>query len=194
MRRTQSCVAATADTTRDVRLAEYGALKAEQTSRIALRDRLMYAALAALAATLALVIQPAGRPYLLLLLPLVCITLGWTYFSNDQKISAIGKYLRRHLAPALGTSDGRAGGSLAWESVHRCDPLRRLDKFTQLAVDLLMFVVPSLLSTVLYWAAGDLRADLFTLSIIEALVTLGFAARVVAAAYALAREQDPSRA
>lgn len=178
------------DMTKDVHLAEYDALKAEQTSRIALRDRLMYAALAALAATLALVIQPAGRPYLLLLLPLVCIVLGWTYFANDQKISAIGRYLGRHLASALVTSDGGVGGVLAWESVHRCDPLWRLDKFAQLAVDLLMFVVPSLLSTVLYWSAGGVRADLLVLSIIEALVTLGFAARVVVAADLSAREQD----
>lgn len=40
---------------------------------------------AALAATLALVIQPVGRPYLLLLLPLVCVVLGWTHLANDQK-------------------------------------------------------------------------------------------------------------
>lgn len=171
-------------------MAEYNALKAEQNSRIALRDRLMYAALAALAATLALVVQPAGRPHLLLLLPLVCVVLGWTYLANDQKISAIGRYLRRHLAPALVASGARAGGVLAWESVHRCDPLRRLDKYTQLAVDLLMFVVPSLLSTALYWAAEDVRAGLLAVSIIEALVTLGFATRVVAAADLPAREHE----
>lgn len=191
MRRHQAGGSAPADTARDVHLAEYNALKTEQTSRIALRDRLMYAALAALAATLALVLQPAGRPYLLLLLPLVCVVLGWTYFSNDQKISAIGRYLGRHLAPMLVTSDGRAGGMLEWESVHRRDPLRRLDKFTQLAVDLLMFVVPSLLSTVLYWAAGGVRGDLLVVSIIEALVTLGFAARVAVANLSV-KVQGPS--
>lgn len=59
--------------------------------------------------------------------------------------------------------------------------MRGLDKFTQLAVDLLMFVVPSLLSTVLYWGGGDVRADLLAASVVEALVTLGFAARVVVA-------------
>jgi hypothetical protein len=31
------------------------------------------------------VIQPVGRPYLLLLLPLVCVVLGWTHLANDQK-------------------------------------------------------------------------------------------------------------
>lgn len=177
------------DAARDVLLAEYNALKAEQKSRIALRDRLMYAALAALAATLALVVQPAGRPHLLLLLPLVCVVLGWTYLANDQKISAIGRYLRGRLVPALVASNG-AGGALAWESVHRCDPLRRLDKFIQLAVDLLMFVVPSLLSTALYWAADGVRADLLAVSIIEALITLGLATRVIVAADLSTREQE----
>ncbi|QQQ78191.1 hypothetical protein IOD16_06885 [Saccharothrix sp. 6-C] len=170
------------DVVRDVLLAEYDALKAEQKSRIALRDRLTYAALASLTAALALVIQPAGRPHLLLLLPLVCVILGWTYLANDQKISAIGAYLRRHLAPALVATNGRLGGLFAWESVHRHSPLRRLDKVTQLVVDLLMFAVPSLLSTALYWATGDVRTDLLAVSIIEALLTLGFAARVVIAA------------
>ncbi|MCK2237403.1 MULTISPECIES: hypothetical protein [unclassified Crossiella] len=190
MSRTQVGGTTAENAVRDVLLAEYDALKAEQTSRIVLRDRLMYAALAALIATLALVVQPAGRPHLLLLLPLVCVVLGWTYLANDEKISAIGRYLRRHLAPALVAPDGRSGGVLAWESVHRCGPLRRLDKFTQLAVDLLMFVVPSLLSTALYWAAEDVRADLLAVSIIEALVTLVFATRVVAAADLSIRGQE----
>ncbi|WP_340683615.1 hypothetical protein LCL61_34460 [Amycolatopsis coloradensis] len=175
------------DSARAVLLAEYEALKAEQTSRIVLRDRLMYAALAALAATLALVVQATGRPYLLLLLPLVCVVLGWTYFVNDQKISAIGRYLGRHLAPSLVASTHRAEQVLTWESVHRCDPLRRLDKSMQLAVDLLMFAVPALLSVVLYWTADGVRADLLVVSIAEALVTLGFAARVIVAADLSAR-------
>lgn len=169
---------------------EYEALKAEQKSRIALRDRLMYVALAALTATLTLAVQPAGGLHLLLLLPLVCVVLGWTYLANDQKISAIGGYLRRYLTPALAATGGRAGEVLAWESVHRRDPLRRLDKFMQLIVDLLIFVVPSLLSTVLYWAAADVRADLLTVSIIEALVTLGFAARVIVAADLSTKESE----
>ncbi len=153
----------------------------------------MYAAPAALAATLALVIQPTGRPYLLLLLPLVCVVLGWTYFVNDQKISAIGTYLGRHLAPSLAASIHRADQVLTWESVHRCDPLRRLDKSMQLAVDLLIFAVPALLSVVLYWTADGVRADLLVVSITEALVTVGFAGRVIAAADLLARGRGPLR-
>lgn len=187
---TRICGTTPEDVVKDVLLAEYDALKAEQKSRIALRDRLTYAGLAALTATLALVVQPAGRPHLLLLLPLVCVVLGWTYLANDQKISAIGGYLRRHLAPALVAAGGREAAVLAWESVHRCAPLRRLDKFLQLAVDLLMFVVPSLLSIALYWTADDVRADLLVVSIVEALITLGFAARVVVAADLSTREQE----
>jgi hypothetical protein len=177
------CAEASAlDDSRDVLLAEYEALKAEQTSRIVVRDRLMYAALAALAAMLALVIQPAGRPYLFLLPPLVCVVLGWTYFVNDQKISAIGSYLGRYLAPSLVASTRAGEPVLTWESIHRREPLRRLDKSLQLAVDLLMFAVPALLSVLLYWLAGGVQAVLLVVSIAEVLVTLGFAARVIAAA------------
>lgn len=181
------------DSSRAVLLAEYEALKAEQTSRIVLRDRLMYAALAALAATLTLVVQATGRPYLLLLLPLVCVVLGWTYFVNDQKISAIGGYLGLHLAPSLVASSHRVEQVLTWESVHRRDPLRRLDKSMQLAVDLLMFAVPALLSVVLYWTADGVRADLLVVSIAEALVILGFAARLIVAADLSATGRGPSR-
>ncbi|MGM1058026.1 hypothetical protein [Saccharothrix sp. Mg75] len=167
---------------KDFLLAEYEALKAEQKSRIALRDRLTYTALATLTATLALVVQPPTRPHLLLLVPLVCLVLGWTYLTNDQKVSAIGDYLRRHLASALVGAGGREDAVLAWESVHRDTPLRRLDKSGQLAVDLLVFAVPSLLSTALYWTAADVRADLLAVSIVEALATVAFTARVVVAA------------
>ncbi|MFC9249815.1 hypothetical protein [Amycolatopsis thailandensis] len=174
---------------REILLAEYEALKSEQTSRIVLRDRLMYAALAALAATLALVVQPAGHEYLLLLLPLVCVVLGWTYFVNDQKITAISRYLGGKLAPLLRVRTHRGGRVLAWESVHRGDPLRRLDKSMQLVVELLMFVAPALSSVVLYWFTDGVRSPLLVVSIAEVLVTLGFAARVVAAADLSAGEQ-----
>ncbi|MFD7655585.1 hypothetical protein ACFV4N_16565 [Actinosynnema sp. NPDC059797] len=186
----------------DFLLAEYDALKAEQKSRIALRDRLTYTALATLTATLALVVQPPARPHLLLLVPLVCLVLGWTYLTNDQKVSAIGNYLRRHLTPALVGIEGREDVVLAWESVHRSTPLRRLDKFGQLVVDLLVFAMPALVSIALYWTADDVRADLLAISIVEALATLAFTARVIAAAelrtagrgHPLQRRSAPPRA
>ncbi|WP_424186782.1 hypothetical protein ACOBQX_02815 [Actinokineospora sp. G85] len=182
MSRTSEGDLAGGDEMRTVLLAEYEALKAEQKSRITLRDRLVYTALAALAATLALVLQPVERPNLMLLLPLVCVVLGWTHLANDQKITAIGGYLRDHLAPALRSGGPRAVGILAWESLHRTTRLRRLDKCTQLAVDLMIFAVPSLLATALYWSTDNVRPNLLVVSIIEAVVTLGFAIRIVIAA------------
>ncbi|GGP85906.1 hypothetical protein [Saccharothrix coeruleofusca] len=178
---------------KDVLLAEYEALKAEQKSRIASRDRMVYVALAALTATVTPVVQQAGGPHLLLLLPVVCVVLGWTHLANDQKITAIGGYLRRHLAPALTAVDEGAARVLTWESVHRHEPLRRLDKVMQLVVDLLVFVVPSLLSTTLYWTSAAVRADLLAVSVAEVLITLAFAARVVAAARSALTDGRPGR-
>jgi hypothetical protein len=181
MNATRNYATTTEDVVKAVLLAEYDALKAEQKSRIGLRDRLTYTALAALTATLALVVQPPARPHLLLLVPLVCVVLGWTYLTNDQKISAIGDYLRLHLSSALVEAERRKDVVLAWESIHRNAPLRRLDKLGQLVVDLLVFAVPSLLSIARYWTV-DVRADLLAISIVEALTTLAFTARVIAAA------------
>lgn len=170
------------DREKDILLAEYVALKAEQTSRIVVRDRLVYAALAASVASLALVIQSAGRVSLLLLLPVVCTALGWTYFVNDQKISAIGTYLGQHLSRSLVVSTRGGARFLTWEWFHRRDPRRRLDKSMQLAVDLLMFVAPALSAVVVYWTAARTRPDLLVVSAVEALIVLGFGARVIAAA------------
>ncbi|OLR95119.1 hypothetical protein [Actinokineospora bangkokensis] len=170
------------DAVRAVLLAEYEALKAEQKSRIALRDRLVYTALAALAATLALALQPVERPHLVLLLPLVCVVLGWTHLANDQKITAIGAYLRGEVAPVLAHRAGPLANLLSWETHHRASRYRRVDKCAQLAVDLLAFAVPSLLATAFYWTSGDVHPALFAGSILEALVTLALGTRVILAA------------
>src|SRR5688500_3373987 len=82
-------------------LLEYERIKEEQKSRIAFRDNLLYATLATMAAVIAAVLQDGGRPTLLLLLPPVSLVLGWTYLVNDEKVSAIGQYIRTDLAPRL---------------------------------------------------------------------------------------------
>ena len=64
-----------------VLLAEYKAMKQEQLARISTRDNLMYVTLASLAAVVAAAIQ-LKHPALLLLIPPVCLVLGWTYMSR----------------------------------------------------------------------------------------------------------------
>lgn len=122
-------------------LAEYGKLKDEQAQRIGARDNLTYATLTAVAAAVAGVLQ-AGRPALLLAVPPVCAVLGWTRLTNDEKVTAIGRYIRRELAPQLAAGADRS--VFGWETCHRGVGRRRLRKLLQLAVDLLTFCVPGL--------------------------------------------------
>ncbi|MEU6213284.1 hypothetical protein ABZ891_25715 [Streptomyces sp. NPDC047023] len=135
-----------------VLVTEYEVLKAEQSARIAARDHLMYATLAVFGATAVAIAGSSRAAELVLLLPPVCIVLGWTYLANDEKVSAIGRYLRTTLRPRLAAAAGvDAGQVLAWESAHRGGPLRVSGKYLQLAVDLMMFSLPALLCVVLHF-------------------------------------------
>lgn len=82
-------------------MAEYEQIKSEQRSRIGFRDNLLYATLASMAAVITAVLRKDGQTELLLLLPPVSVLLGWTYLVNDEKISAIGRYVRDELTPKL---------------------------------------------------------------------------------------------
>lgn len=81
-------------------LAEYQSVKDEQKARIGFRDNLLYVTLAVAAAIVAAAAQ-TKQASMLLALPPVCIVLGWTYLVNDEKISAIGRYVRDELGPRL---------------------------------------------------------------------------------------------
>lgn len=164
-------------------LSEYEALKAEQSARIAARDNLMYATLAALAATTTAIVSTAGRRELVLLLPPVCIVLGWTYLVNDEKISAIGRYLRTRLRPGLAAAAGADSAEvLGWETAHREEHRRGTGKHLQLAVDLLMFVVPALIAVTVYWVARPAPTALLVASAAELAAVAVLAVRITLAA------------
>ncbi|MDX3753157.1 hypothetical protein [Streptomyces sp. AK08-02] len=159
-------------------LAEYSTLKDEQKSRIGFRDNLLYVTLTVVAAVIAAAAQ-AGQPVMLLALPPVCVVLGWTYLINDEKISAIGAYVRGELGPRL-AQVAQVEGAFGWESAHRSDARRRSRKAVQLAVDLLAFCVVPLAGLTVYWGAGDTGGPgLLVLSVVEALGVAGLAAQVV---------------
>lgn len=77
-------------------LAEYERIKEEQKVRIGFRDNLLYVSLASMAAVVGFTFSPKGHIGLLLALPLFAVVLGWAYVVNDQKISAIGEYVRQN--------------------------------------------------------------------------------------------------
>lgn len=85
----------------EVYLHEYNQLKSEQTARIGFRDNLLYVTLAAQGAIFSFTLLNHNKSdvsyYPLLIIPVVCLILGWAYLVNDDKISEIGRYIRYEL-------------------------------------------------------------------------------------------------
>ncbi|WP_282702481.1 hypothetical protein [Streptomyces sp. CC219B] len=159
-------------------LAEYQTVKDEQKTRIGFRDNLLYVTLTVVAAVIAAAAQ-AEQSAMLLAIPPVCAVLGWTYLVNDEKISAIGRYIRQDLGPRLAQL-ADAERAFAWETAHRTDSRRRSRKAVQCAVDLLAFCVVPLAGLAVYWGAGQTSPGLLAVSVVEALAVVGLAAQVVA--------------
>ncbi|WP_053637351.1 hypothetical protein [Streptomyces sp. XY152] len=161
-------------------LAEYQTVKDEQKARIGFRDNLLYVTLAVVAAAIAAAAQ-AKQPSMLLALPPVCVVLGWTYLVNDEKISAIGRYVRDDLGPRLAALAANGGGftTFGWEAYHRSDTRRRSRKAVQTVIDLTAFCAVPLAALTVFWVNGDGGGLLVTLSVLEALAVAGLASQIV---------------
>jgi hypothetical protein len=171
----------------DVLRDELKTLKDEQRDRIRARDTLVYSLIVAIAAV-------AGGTRLAgsavpLILPPVALALGWTYLVNDQKVSAIGRYLRTDLAPRLSSLTGV--DVLRWETAHRSDKRRRQRKTLQLAVDLTVFVLPAAVAIGWYWAHGP-STVLLLVSLAETAAVLITAWQFIAYADLVTSERNPS--
>jgi hypothetical protein len=150
-------------------LIEYERLKEEQLRRIGFRDNLIYATFASVGAILLFTYGTASRREALLLVPPVCLVLGWTYLANDQKISAIGLYIRRELSNSISTIANIVDGVFLWEHEHRSDERRRSRKYLQLTVDLLTFCGPGVVSVLVFWLLARTSYVLVGVSIAEML-------------------------
>ncbi|MGD1225079.1 MULTISPECIES: hypothetical protein [Streptomyces] len=170
-------------------LAEYQSVKDEQRARIGFRDNLLYVTLAVVAAVVAASAQ-ARQAAMMLALPPVCVVLGWTYLVNDEKISAIGAYVRGELGPRLAELAG-AEAAFRWETAHRGDARRASRKVIQCGVDLLAFCLVPLAGLVVYWASGQVSAGLVVLSVAEALAVAGLGVQVVLYAQPFAAPAGP---
>lgn len=157
-------------------LAEYDRIKEEQKARIGFRDNLLYFTLAASTAVLAITFQNR-RAQLLLVLPAICLVLGWTYLTNDEKISAIGRYIRDHLGPRLAELSGTSRGAIfGWEVYHRGDASRATRKRLQTSVDLFTYLVFPMTCVIAFWTSRAVHPLLLIVSIMEtlALAILGW--------------------
>ena len=134
-------------------LNEYVKLKDEQIARMRFRDNLLYVTLAAFGGVISYAMSnPSQHFYTFLVLPWVCLSLGWTYLINDQKISAIGEYIRLTLTEKLGPLINEQPKLLfGWEIAHRDDKLRKIRKIFQLFIDELIFCLSGLIALVVFW-------------------------------------------
>jgi hypothetical protein len=126
----------------DIHLAEFQKLKDEQVARIAFRDNLIYVTLGVFGAIMSFAITEKSRYPALLVLPLVSLVLGWTYLVNDEKVSAIGRYIRHDLGDRMAAlfAPGDTHAFFGWEIAHRDDRHRKARKRRQFVVDELTFV------------------------------------------------------
>jgi Ca2+/Na+ antiporter len=141
----------------NVYLQEYDKLKNEQTQRIGFRDNLLYVTLSVFGGVLAFALDDKVNPYALLVLPWVSLVLGWTYLANDEKISAIGRYIRYTLVEKVSNLACRAGADIGeiesifgWEIAHRSDSRRKRRKIEQLIMDEIAFVVSGIVALIAF--------------------------------------------
>ena len=154
----------------DVLLLEYEQLKKEQSSRIRVRDNLIYASLIAAAAVVSAVLSSHDLRALLLL-PLVSLILGWTYLINDQKISALGHYIRCELSTSVAYLVNEVS-VFGWEEAHRGDRRRLSRKLMQLFVDLLAFCALPFTALMVYSVNFPSMSVFMVVAIVECVVLL----------------------
>ncbi|WP_181785283.1 hypothetical protein [Streptomyces phytophilus] len=158
-------------------LAEYDRVKEEQKTRIGFRDNLLYVTLAAMVTVLIGAAQ-TRHAELLLALPAATSVLGWTYLVNDEKISAIGRYIRTDLGPRLSALAGEPESLFGWETAHRRDTRRAQRKVIQCAVDLTAFAAVPLAALTVFWGYGAGAAVPLVISLLEVVAVAVLAVQI----------------
>jgi hypothetical protein len=160
----------TEDLVLNVWLAEYDKLKTEQSQRIGFRDNLLYVTLLVFGGVASFAVSNAANYYAFLVLPWASLILGWTYLVNDEKISAIGRYIRLTLVEKIKEKSGYSdlNSLFGWEIAHRSDPRRSRRKIEQLIIDEITFVLSGLVALIAFWiSASNVSAVIYILSGIE---------------------------
>ncbi|WP_008308995.1 hypothetical protein [Leptolyngbya sp. PCC 6406] len=168
--------------TLQILLEEYRVLKAEQASRIGFRDNLLYVTLGLFGAISSFALSNSSGHHAFLVIPWVCIVMGWTYVVNDEKISAIGAHIRYTLEGRISALVGGSADNqhlFSWEASHRSDPRRKSRKYLQLFVDEVAFVFSGLTALVVFWLfSTQVSTFAILLSAIEASLLIGLGIKI----------------
>jgi hypothetical protein len=137
----------------EIYFKEYDKLKSEQAQRIGFRDNLLYVTLGLIGTIISLAVSNTANYYALLVIPWVCIILGWTYVANDEKITAIGRYIRYTLTEKVKEQTGHTDieSIFGWETAHRSDNRRKRRKIEQLIIDEITFVLSGIVALISFW-------------------------------------------
>jgi hypothetical protein len=102
-------------------LAEYTALKNEQTQRIVVRDTVLYISITANTAIAAIYQQQQNHdPSILLAIPFVSTLLFWVYATNDSMITQIRRYIVSNIVQRFsGGREENASNLFGWEYLRR---------------------------------------------------------------------------
>ncbi len=140
------------DSALEVLLAEYNCLKTEQAQRIGFRDNLLYVTLGVFGAVVSFAVSDPSHYFALLVIPWVCLILGWTYVVNDEKISSLGRYIRYTLTDKVKELTNLEPQILfGWETAHRSDKHRKRRKIQQLVIDEITFVLSGIAALMVFW-------------------------------------------
>ncbi|MBW4475328.1 MAG: hypothetical protein KME54_00285 [Tolypothrix brevis GSE-NOS-MK-07-07A] len=158
----------------EIYLKEYSKLKAEQAQRIGFRDNMLYVTLGLFGGILSFVLSDKVNYYALLVIPWICLILGWTYLVNDEKISAIGRYIRLTLTEKVKeqTNCSDIESIFGWEIAHRSDKFRSRRKIEQLIIDEITFVLSGIAALVSFWFMANPPLAIHFLSWVELLFLL----------------------
>jgi hypothetical protein len=170
------------DQTITILLEEFKTLKAEQSKRIGFRDNLLYVTLGLFGAITSFAITSNKGHYAFLVIPWICLVMGWTYLVNDEKISAIGRYIRDILDDRICTLMGGAADDqhlFGWEKIHRDDKERKSRKRLQLLIDEITFVFSGLVALLIFWLpVTQTSIPLIILSVMEVLLLIGLGIKI----------------
>lgn len=166
----------------EIYFKEYDKLKSEQTQRIGFRDNLLYVTLGLFGTIIALAVSNATNYYALLVIPWVGLILGWTYLINDEKITAIGRYIRYTLTEKVKEQTGHTDieSIFGWETAHRSDNRRSRRKIEQLIIDEITFVLSGIIALISFWLlVSNPPLTVNILALIEILLLLVLGVEIV---------------